>query len=115
MGFAEGTSVSVEKTRVELEARLKKEGADVINSTWTRDGSAEVSFRLRGRLIRFVVPMPKDNDVPARVRSTKSGRNNWIEGENRRRWRCLRLAIWSKLEVVATGISSFEEEFLANI
>lgn len=33
----------------------------------------------------------------------------------RRRWRALALGIKGKLETVATGIQTFEEEFLANI
>jgi hypothetical protein len=37
------------------------------------------------------------------------------EAEKRRRWRCLLLSIKAKLETVANGILTFDEEFLANI
>jgi response regulator RpfG family c-di-GMP phosphodiesterase len=37
------------------------------------------------------------------------------DAETRRRWRCLAMVIKAKLEVVASGISSFEEEFLAHV
>lgn len=37
------------------------------------------------------------------------------DSEVRRRWRSLALAVKAKLEVVATGISTFESEFLAHI
>jgi hypothetical protein len=38
-----------------------------------------------------------------------------MEAETRRRWRALALAIEAKLEVVDTGIASFEHEFGMNI
>jgi hypothetical protein len=35
--------------------------------------------------------------------------------EMRRRWRSLALAIKAKLEVVASGIATFDEEFMAHL
>jgi hypothetical protein len=38
-----------------------------------------------------------------------------MAAEERRRWRAMLLVIKAKLEIVATGSSSFEREFLADI
>lgn len=38
-----------------------------------------------------------------------------VEQENRQRWRALCLAIKAKLEAVQSGITTFEDEFMAHI
>lgn len=40
---------------------------------------------------------------------------NGFQQAGRQRWRALSLAIKAKLEAVASGITSFEEEFLAHV
>lgn len=49
------------------------------------------------------------------TRRTEAGAKQAMEKENMRRWRALALAIKAKLEVVETGIATFEHEFGMNI
>ena len=118
--FAEGTSVSVERSRAEIERELTKYGATSFASGW--DGSkAMIGFELEGRRIRFVLPLP-DRQAPEfwrtpgrrRQRTSDEAFKAW-EQACRQRWRALALAVKAKLEAVASGISTFEEEFLSRI
>lgn len=96
MTYARRTRVPVDQSRLEIERAARRYGATEFGSGWTAD-KASVSFVCKGRMVRFVVPMPKK------------------EQEQKRRWRCLLLGIKAKLECVATGIESFEQAFLAHI
>lgn len=96
--YAQDTEVSVSRSKAEIEMILTRYGADQF-IYGVRDGEARVMFRAHGRHVKFVLPLP--------------GPGN--DREERRRWRCLCLAIKSKLEVVATGISEFENEFMSHI
>jgi hypothetical protein len=69
-----------------------------------------VQFAASGKRIKFLVPMPgrpKDGTPAA----------HWARWEKsqRQKWRALALVIKAKLEAVASGICTFEEEFLAHI
>lgn len=120
MSFAEGTTVAVEKSRADIEGLLRKYGATQFATGW--DGKqAGITFVMRDRRVKFVAPMPTATDEAIRRRVSRmhgpyqGRRERAIADEERRRWRCLLLAIKAKLEIVATGIASFEEEFLAHI
>jgi hypothetical protein len=121
MSFAEGTTVPVSKTRAEIEAMVMKHGATRFASGWTEDSKAAISFALRGRLVRFVLALPTTDDAgkvrlrghPYRLSGDRLAK--WLDAETRRRWRCLLLALKAKLEVVESGIATFDEEFLAHI
>lgn len=121
MSYAEGTTVPVAKTRAEVEVLVGKHGATRFASGWVNDHQAGITFALRGRLVRFVLALPRAEDadkVKLRAypwRLTGERRAKWIDAETRRRWRCLLLALKAKLEVVESGIATFEEEFLAHI
>jgi hypothetical protein len=120
MAFAEGTTVPVAKTRAEIEALVAKHGASKFASGWTDDNRAAISFALKGRLVRFVLALPTEAEANKQRRRryyylSADQRARWIDGETRRRWRCLLLALKAKLEVVESGIATFDEEFLAHI
>jgi hypothetical protein len=102
--YAEGTTVAVTRTREEIERLVRKYGAEAFAGGW-QQGRATVSFTMRGRHVRFRL------DLSPEPRKTQAQREN----EERRRWRCLLLAIKAKLEVVETGIATFDEEFLAHV
>lgn len=115
--YAEGTTVSPEKTQMEISALLRKYGATGYQFGWEGAHTA-ILFKAHGRSIRFLVEMPSPDD--RRFRWTPSGQERKQaavaaahEAEVRRRWRCLFIAIKAKLEAVETGIASFEDEFLA--
>lgn len=118
MAYAEGTQVSPEKSQLEIVQTLKRYGAD--GFMYGEDnGAGMVAFRAHGRQVRFLVPLNISREtyrVDGRgyARSATSI-DKAVEAEHRRRWRALALAIKAKLEVVETGISTFEEEFLAHI
>ena len=87
------------------------------------NGEAGVTFAIGGRRVQISIKMPQPTD-PDMVKKAQG--KNWgppptdkfratCQAEERRRWRCLLLAIKAKLEAVASGISTFEEEFLAHI
>ena len=118
--FAENTSVPVEKSRAEIEKLVVRYGADQFASGW--DGErALINFRMRGRYVRFILPLPDRKSreftyTPRshQPRSIDSAREAY-DGAVRQRWRALALVIKARLEAVESGISSFEEEFLANL
>jgi hypothetical protein len=130
--FAEGTTVSSEKSRAEIETLLRRYGADQFMSGWS-GRRAVIGFRAAQRNIRFelTLPDPKDptlqskrrpyrrsyyNSATQRRESTIAGASgDKYEAEVRRRWRSLALVIKAKLEAVSTGITTFEAEFMAHI
>lgn len=122
MSYAEGTSVPVERSRAEIESTLRRYGADSFLSGW-QDRKAMVQFRAHGRFIRFVMTMPDPGEERFTRRQTKY---SWVDRgtEEARRlheqacrtcWRALCLVIKAKLEAVASGITTFEAEFLAHV
>lgn len=78
----------------------------------TMPEGAVVQFVFNGKRIRFLVPMPgrpKPDEYGADAKERR-----W-EKSQRQKWRALTLVIKAKLEAVASGICTFEEEFLAHI
>ncbi|MDW5376796.1 hypothetical protein R6258_07665 [Halomonas sp. HP20-15] len=117
--YAENTSVSSERSRAEIEQTLARYGADGFMYGWDA-GTAVLAFRMRGRRIRFDLAMPDRNDEAftltdtGRERAPAQAAKAW-EQACRQRWRALALVIKDKLEAVESGITMFEEEFLAHI
>jgi hypothetical protein len=117
--YAESTTVSSEKSRVEIERTLTRYGADQFMYGW-KDTAAMIAFRAKGRHIRFMLPMAEKDDRRfirdgrGAVRSSERRLEAW-EQDGRQRWRALALCIKAKLEAVEAGITQFEDEFMANI
>lgn len=120
--YAKDTNVSVEKSRAEIESILTRYGASAFAYA-TNAGKAMIQFQADERRIMFVLDLP-DRDAPIYTRyrglewakklPTDLALKKW-EQACRQKWRCLALAIKAKLEAVESGISTFEEEFLAHI
>ena len=117
MSYADGTNVSVEKSKSEIESMLLKHGADQFVSGY-ETGRAMIQFRKDGRFIRFLLKLPDPNEE--RFKTTPSGKwtvtperaqKNW-EQACRAKWRALALCIKAKLEAVAAEITTFETEFM---
>ena len=100
--FAEKTTVPADKSRNELEALLIRHGATGFLSGWA-ENKAFVQFMLKGRMLRYHIVKPGDCAAEK------------AEQEYRRRWRGLLLIVKAKLETVASGDSTFDHEFLADI
>jgi hypothetical protein len=117
MAYAENTSVPIEKSKGEIESVLKKYGAGRFGYM-ADDEKAIIVFTADNRHIRFTIPMPNPDDF-SRTPTGRMRKSNAIpeayEQEVRRRWRALSLVIKAKLEAVNTGITEFEDEFLAHI
>ena len=98
MRYASRTSVSVERSRAEIEKTLNRYKADQFATAVDHAAlRVAIQFRLNGLVIRFEMAVPKD------------------EQGQRQRWRALSLAIKAKLEAVECNITTFEEEFLSHI
>lgn len=120
MRYAQDTQVSADKSKAEIERLLTKYGADQFASGWAAN-TAKVMFRFNGKLIRFTLPMPDKKDRAfthttgrGYTRSEDEAYREW-EQACRQRWRALALVVKAKLEAVESGITTFEEEFLAHI
>lgn len=118
--YAENTSVTSEKSRAEIEKTLERYGADQFMYGWDQE-AAVVGFRMQNRMVRFVLPMPSRADpqftrTPARgyARTPEQVHAAW-EQACRQRWRALALVVKAKLEAVESGITTFEDEFMAHI
>lgn len=116
--YAEGTTVSVEKSKMEIEQVLRRYGATSFISGYN-DRVAFVLAEVKDRRLRFhvTIPVPADDQFKRKGRTgfrTPQERQMAAAAEERRLWRCLLLSIKSKLEVVESGIESFEQAFLAN-
>jgi hypothetical protein len=116
--YAAETSVSVEASRMEIERTLQRYGASAFMYGWSA-GRAVVQFAAANRQIKFEIVMPDKNErrfvYHSRGQRTPEAALKEWEQACRQRWRALNLVIKAKLEAVASGISEFEEEFLANI
>ena len=119
MRYATGTTVPIDRSRGEIERVLTRYGADRFAYGWD-GGSWVIGFRAHGKFLKFVVPIPDKKaegialSPRGRRRSTGVIEQAW-DDECRRRWRSLALAIKAKLEMVASGISEFNVEFLPYI
>jgi hypothetical protein len=117
--FAANTGVSVEKSRAEVERLLARYGATRFASGWDEHG-ASIMFEAKGRRVKFVLPLPARSDKKFERDGRGKKRNAAAieqahEQACRQRWRALTLVIKAKLEAVESGITGFENEFLAHI
>jgi len=116
--YAANTSVSVGTSKAEIERIVERYGADGFMSAWHGE-KAVIAFAMDNRQIRFVLDMPPKTERrfthhSRGTRTPDAALKEW-EQACRQRWRALALVIKAKLEAVESGISVFEDEFLANI
>ncbi len=116
MPFAEGTSVSVMKTKVEIDTLLRKQGA-LRTGVAEEPGRAVVFFDLKDRRVQMSLRLPSTAEIVARSRRrlTSLQLAQRAEQEQRERWRALLLAIKAKFVAVESGVETFEEAFLAHV
>lgn len=115
--YAEGTTVTPEKSQAEIAKLLLRYGANGFTYGWD-NGFAQVAFRAHERVVRFTVPLPDPGEQRFRVTETGRARRDpesAYDAEVRRRWRAMVLVIKAKLEAVDTGVTTFEDEFMAHI
>ena len=119
--YAENTSVPVERSRAEIERLLMKHDCTQFTSGVDRiHCKAMIQFGAYNRIVRFVIDLPRVSDDDCRLdrqgyARTSSAIETAVAQAERQRWRALLLVIKAKLESVENKISTFEEEFLAQI
>ena len=121
--FASNTKVSVSSSKQEIERTLERYGAQQFISGWDAT-QAMIGFTVSSddgsfRQVKFVLPMPDREEErfthhSRGLRTPDAALKEW-EQACRQRWRALALVIKAKLEAVESGISEFEDEFMANI
>jgi hypothetical protein len=121
MRYAENTVVPVERSKAEIEGLLIRYGATQFASGWS-DGKATIGFKMNDRLIRFDLPLPRKDEKQFTHRKPRA---SWREPQKlpeetavklwsqacRSAWRALTLVVKAKLEAVAGGITTFEQEW----
>lgn len=118
--YAQGTTVDSSSSRAEIERTLTRYGATSFMYGWEGQRAA-LAFTADGRQIRFILPLPDRTErrfthTPAKnQRRTAEAAAKEYEAAVRQSWRALNLVVKAKLEAVAAGIVSFEQEFLAHI
>jgi hypothetical protein len=117
--FAANTDVSVAKSRAEIESLITRYGATA-TAFMNETGRALIMFQAQDRRVVFELPLPNiadkqfEKDGRGAKRSPDKRLEVW-EQACRQKWRALALVIKAKLEAVESGITSFEDEFLAHI
>lgn len=120
MAYAEKTSVSVVKTKADIEELIQKAGAEQFVSGYKED-MAVIGFSLADRQIRFILPLPDKQDKTfwytpeRRTKRTEKQAYEAREQTCRSKWRALYLIIKAKLEAVSSGISTVERELFYDI
>ena len=113
MSFAKNTKVNVGRSQAEIRKTLSAYKASGFAFA-EQQGKAVIFFEMKNRRIRFTFNLP----VYGKWKMPKTGYiggEKHCEQEERRLWRCALLAIKSKLECVESGITTFEQEFLAHM
>lgn len=119
MTYASDTSVSIERSKSEIERTLLRYGASQFIYGWDQE-EAVIGFVVREdeqhRQVRFKVKVPALGDFfvspGGRARNRAAAHKAWEQAQ-RQRWRALLLVIKAKLEAIEAGIATFEDEFLA--
>jgi hypothetical protein len=123
MRYATDTNVAIDKSRAEIERMIIRYGATA-TAFMTAVDHAIVCFEANNRRVMFKLPLPRRDSTEftyARINQhagkprTLSGATTAWEQACRQRWRALALVIKAKLEAVESGITTFEDEFLAHI
>lgn len=115
MAYAEGTTVTVQNSQMEIARTLARYGVESYSFGAT-PGWALVEFEHRHMPIRLRIPLPAK---PAKEKGTnpKTGRtvNLWSAWEQdiKEAWRALLLFIKAALESVDRGIVTVEQAFMA--
>lgn len=122
MTYAAKTSVSVEKTRAQLDVLLGKHGAPQRRiGTDDVKGHAICEFVLGGHMVKMVVPLPLVSDFIRVHRRGYQHTTSVPEREKlhaqavRERWRAILLLTKAKLEAISLGVATVEGEFLADV
>jgi hypothetical protein len=105
--YASNTSVPIERTKTEIERTLIRYGADGFYYGTASKGAC-IGFKYKDRVIKLSIPLP-----PREKFSEKACGEIEQQREFRRLWRVLLLWIKASLELIDSGLVTFEDVFLA--
>ena len=113
--YAANTTVSAEKSRIEIERTLKRYGATNFASGF-RERLAFMMFTVDDRTYRLNMPLPERSGftlTPTGKPRAADATNRAFEQAERQRWRALALYVKAVLEAVEADITTFEEALMA--
>lgn len=115
MTYASETTVPVFRSQQEIQEIIGRYGASSF-MFGMKGSQAMIGFEAGGRQIKMIISMPDrlsfKRDKRANARTDKQIETCVAQGE-RQRWRALVLIVKAKLEAVASGVATFEQEFLS--
>lgn len=118
-GYAKGTQVSSDRTVGQIKGIVERFGADTFAFASHNKGGM-VSFRYRGRVVRFELPLPDRTSEQftlterGKERSPTAAMKSWEEA-CRMKWRSLFLLIKSLLIAIEDGLLDFDRAFFHDI
>jgi hypothetical protein len=122
MTYAKKTSVSVAKSKAEVDKTLDRYGAsEQLVGESKAQGVAFVAFSLDGRNVKVAIALPKLSEFSERefrgrmVEATEEWQRKAWEQACRERWRAFVLVLKAKLELIEIGASTVEREFLSDL
>lgn len=119
--YAADTKVTIEKSRAEIEATLKRYGADAFAYGWDdQKRTAMITFRLRGRVVRLEPPAVDPNHERFRRTSTGAATSSVqqkarIEQAQRQSWRALNLYVKALCEAIENEVVTVDAAFMSAI
>lgn len=115
--YAKQTHVDMGRSRAEIERTVVRYGAKGFLGGWAGT-CGYVAFELDGHRIKLEIELPPLENytrTPAgRKRSVTQAKTAYEQG-CRQCWRAMALVVKAKLEAVDSGITTIQQEFLANI
>ena len=113
MAYAEGTNVPVERSEAEIKRVLQKYGSEKIG-IMSEPTKATIYFSVKGRDVQLVIPLVRKGD-PFPGKKGYVWNEKSAEAETRRRWRVMVLTLKAMLEAIDSGITTFDQVFLAHV
>ena len=119
MRYAKRTGVDPSRSKAQIERTLTRYGADQF--MYAQEAGrvvVVVGFRMHGKLVRIEMRIPKAEEFSVSEKGRKRSKSAmdvvWAQAV-RQNWRALELVIKAKLEAVESGITTFEQEFMAHL
>jgi hypothetical protein len=117
LNYAKNTTVSIERSRQELEVILRRVGADKVMIGWDGD-TTFVAFAINGIPVKQTIIMPPKEEFAqteqGRDRNEQSKLKAW-EQACRQRMREHVVLLKAKLIAITLGFRTIKQEFMADI
>ena len=103
--YAKNTSVPVARSKQKIEELLVSYGIEESFMGRSPRGDG-IGFKYKGKVYKMNVPVPEYEDFKT---------DNQFQQAIRQRWRILYMSMKMKFEEVDAGVTSFEDQFLAQM